>query len=110
MTVVLVMGIFWTLYGAAGLLGFQVIGEEYKNHDWTPGYIRYRGISWLMVGIPCLMLCLLTYGKHIDPDVMCLLIMLCGTPSVVYSIVMERKYKRMLKEENKASASGKGES
>ncbi len=108
MTVVLSLGIFWTLYGAAGLLGFQVIGEEYKNHDWTPSYIRYRGISWLMLGIPYLMLCLLTYDKHINPAVMCLLILLCGTPSVVYSIVMDRKYKRMLKE-NKTSASGKGE-
>lgn len=66
MGVILALGILWTLRGIAGILGFQVINEKYKNHDWTASYIRYRGKSWLMIGIPWLILYLLTYGRDIN--------------------------------------------
>ena len=54
MNVLLYLGIFWTLYGLAGLLGWQRINNKYKGYDWTKKYIRCLGISWLMLGIPCL--------------------------------------------------------
>ena len=98
MGVILGLGIFWTLYGIAGILGFQVINEKYKNHDWTAGYIRYRGISWLILGIPMLLLYLLAYGKDVNRLVMCLLILLCGVPSIVYTIINDRRYRLRLKE------------
>ena len=98
MSVVLGLGIFWTLYGMTGVLGFQVIDEKHKNHDWTKKYICFRGISWLMIGSPWLILYLLAYVKHIDQLVMCLLILACGIPSIVYSFANERKYTRLLKE------------
>lgn len=98
MRVILALGIFWTLYGIAGVLGFQVINEKYRNHDWTTSYIRYRGTAWLMVGIPWLILYLLAYGKGINRPVMCLLILLCGVPSIAYTIINDRKYAHMLKE------------
>ena len=99
MGVILGLGIFWTLYGIAGVLGFQVINEKYKNHDWTSKFIRYRGRSWLMIGIPFLILYLLTYGRDINKLLMCLLILLCGVPSIAYTIINDRKYERMLKKE-----------
>ena len=98
MEVILGLGIFWTLYGIAGIFGFQIINEKYKNHDWTPSYIRYRGISWLMIGIPWLALYLLAYGKDINRLVMCLLILLCGVPSIAYTIINDRKYRHMIEE------------
>jgi len=98
MGVILAMGIFWTLYGLAGIFGFQVINDRYRNHDWTKEYIRFRGISWLMMGVPFIILYLLTFDKNIDKNVLCLLALACGTPSIVYSFVKERKYKRLLKD------------
>ena len=98
MGVILVLGIFWTLQGVAGVLGVQVINEKFRNHDWTPSYVRYRGISWLMIGIPWLILYLLAYNKDINKLAMCFLILLCGVPSIVYTIINDRKYKQMLKE------------
>ena len=98
MEVILGLGIFWTLYGIAGILGFQVINKKYRNHDWTKSYIHYRGISWLMIGIPWLILYLLAYGKDINRLVVCLLILLCGVPSIAYTIINDRKYEHMLKE------------
>ena len=99
MGVILGLGIFWTIYGVAGIFGFQVIDEKYRNHDWTAGYIRYRGRSWLMLGIPMLILCLLARSREINPLAMCLLILLCGIPAVVYTIINDRKYDRMRREE-----------
>lgn len=98
MKVILALGIFWTLYGFAGVMGFQVINEKYRNHDWTASYIRYCGKSWLMMGIPWIILYLLTHDKDIGKVALCLLILLCSTPSLVYTIINERKYKQMLKE------------
>ena len=40
MNVLLYLGIFWTLYGLAGLLGWQRINNKYKGYDWTKKYIR----------------------------------------------------------------------
>ncbi len=96
MGVLLGLGIFWTLYGIAGLFGFQVIPEKYQNREWTVRYIRYRGISWLMIGVPFLLLYLLLYGREMDTFIKCLLILLCGLPSIVYSFAMERNYRRKL--------------
>lgn len=98
MGVILGLGIFWTLYGAAGIFGFQVINEKYRNHDWTASYIRYRGRSWLMLGIPMLILYLLASGRDINSLLMCLLILLCGIPSITYTIINDRKYAHLLKE------------
>ena len=98
MTVILSLGIFWTLYGLAGLFGFQVIADPYKGHDWTKAYIRRCGISWLILGIPMLILFFFAAGHPVSRPLMVLLILLCGTPSVLYSFAGERKYRRMLKE------------
>lgn len=99
MQVILGLGILWTLYGIAGIAGFQVIDEAYKHRDWTTDYIRMRGISWLMLGLPMLLLYLLVSGRDLNRLVMCLLILLCGTPSLIYTVVKERAYKRLLREE-----------
>ncbi len=99
MEVILGLGTVWTLYGIAGLFGFQVIEEKYKNHKWTIHYIRYRGLSWLMAGILWLILGFWAYDKDLNNLVVGLLMLLCTLPSVVYPIVNERKYKKMLEKE-----------
>lgn len=99
MEAILGLGTVWTLYGIAGLFGFQVIEENYKNHEWTIHYIRYRGLSWLMAGILWLILGFWAYDKDLNNLVVGLLMLLCILPSVVYTIVNERKYKKMLEKE-----------
>ena len=96
MSVMLAMGIFWTLYGILGLLGLQVIGERYRGQEWPPRYIRCRGTSWLMIGLPWISLYLLTYAKDVDRVTMGLLMVVCALPAIAYSFVVERKYRRLL--------------
>lgn len=103
MNVILYLGVFWTIYGILGIFGFQVINEKYRNHDWTRSYIRYRGISWLMLGIPWLVIYLLANGKDISGPVLCSLLLLCGAPSIAYTMISERKYEHMIQEKKSAA-------
>lgn len=98
MAAILNLGIIWTLYGIAGILGFQVIKKEYRNHDWTKKYIRYRGMTWLIFGILLLILYQLTHGRDINKLVMCFLVLLCGAPSFTYAMINDQKYQKLLKE------------
>ena len=54
-----------------------------------------------MIGIPWLILYLLTYDKDINRLVMCLLILLCGVPSIIYTIINDRKFKHILEAQNR---------
>lgn len=46
-----------------------------------------------------LLLYLLASSRDLDRLVLCSLILLCGAPSLIYTIVKERAYKRLLEEE-----------
>lgn len=95
MNVFLYLGAIWTLYGIAGLCGYQRIPEWCRNQSWTKQYIRSSGISWMMLGIPLMLL----YGAgtiwEFHWAVVIGLVLVCSLPSSVYSFLMERKYKMM---------------
>ena len=99
MMVLLSLGIFWTLYGVAGLLGFQRINERYKRKSWTKKYIQSCGIGWLMMGIPWIALYLLWYFYQVQWSVIALLMILFSVPSIVYSFCIEKKYKSKIAED-----------
>ena len=100
MTVLLWLGVFWTLYGIAGILGIQCIPSKYKNKVWTKQYIRLCGIGWLMIGIPWLLLYAVTFHYNITWAITALLIILFSIPSIIFSIRTEKKYKAKLVEES----------
>lgn len=91
MNVLLYLGIFWTIYGLAGLLGWQRINNKYKGYDWTKKYIRCLGISWLMLGIPCLIFSRL-YEAGYNTRSMFVLMCFCMLPSLIFTIVVEKKF------------------
>ena len=95
MNVFLYLGAFWTLYGIAGLCGYQRIPERCRNQSWTKQYIRSSGISWLMLGIPWMLL--YAAGRIWVPHwgVVIGLVLGFSLPSIVFSFYMQRKYKVM---------------
>lgn len=103
MQVMMFMSIFWILYGIAGVLGFQNIPTKYKGYSWTRNYIRCQGISWLMLGLPWLVLYLLITccfaNRHISAGVVILIAIVLEIPAIIYTIIWEKKYKAILAKE-----------
>ena len=97
MGTLLALGIFYTLYGIAGLLGLQVIPEKYRGQAWTPKYIRCRGFSWVLMGIPWLCLWAVVRNTSVDTAVTAIALIACSLPALIYTFVMEHKFKAMLK-------------
>ncbi len=96
MPVLFWLGTFWTLYGLAGIFGMQRIPSKYKNRVWTSQYIRLCGISWLMIGIPWLLLYAVVCRYRISWAITAPLLVLLSVPSILFSIRTEKKYKAKL--------------
>ena len=105
MKVLLFMSAFWTLYGIAGLLGYQNIPKKFKGYSWTKEYIRHQGISWLILGVPLLVLYLIVNyfipEKDINAELLVIVMLVLASPSVWYTFVWEKKYEKMLKDGSK---------
>ena len=97
MGTILVIGIIWTLYGLAGLFGIQKIPSKFKDKSWTKHYIRYQGISWLLLGIPWIVLDVITEDKGFGMPVMLFLILACSLPGFVYTVILARRSTAKLK-------------
>ena len=97
MGTILVIGIIWTLYGLAGLFGIQKIPSKFKDKSWTKHYIRYQGISGLLLGIPWIVLDVITEDKGFGMPVMLFLILACSLPGFVYTVILDRRYTAKLK-------------
>lgn len=100
MKVLLWLSIFWIIYGIAGLFGFQNIPTKYKGYSWTKGYIRCQGATWLILGIPLFAFYILrTYffaDANIHFGVVVLIILVLAIPSLIFTIIWEKKYKVLL--------------
>lgn len=96
-------GIFYVLYGIAGILGFQFIPSKYRGHSWSRDYKRCRGISWLMLGLPWLVLAMVE--AYVYPDarmpagLFAAVLVAISLPSVIYAFRMEGKFQGLLDRE-----------
>ena len=108
MQVLLFMSVFWIAYGTAGLFGFQQIPSKYRGYPWTKDYIRHQGVSWLMLGLPLLAFYLILTRFFADPELhaglIALIVLILGVPSVIFTILWEKKYKTFLDQESKNAA------
>lgn len=97
---IIIFGVFWIIYGTLGLFGVQVIPERHRNREWTKQYKKARGIGWLLIGIPwCILYAavpLLVEPGSVTTGFLCVLLILCSLPGMVYSFMSERKYNAML--------------
>ena len=105
MNILLFMSVFWTLYGIAGLFGYQNIPKKFKGYSWTKEYIRLQGITWLMLGVPLLMLYLfvnhLIPEENLNAELLVLSMLVLAIPSIVFTYKWEKKYEKMLKDGTK---------
>ena len=99
MDVLLIMSIFYCVYGVLGLFGLQVIPDKYTGKNWTKKYIRYRGTVWVLIGVPWLVLYIIYRSFGIDRHITGLFMLVLAIPAIVYEIVNGRKFKKLLKSE-----------
>ena len=97
MEVLFAMSIFDIVYGILGLFGKMNIPEKYKGHEWTKDYTRGLAVSYILLGIPYLIL-YLAFSQY-DPGLgkMFLFIILSALPSLIFVIFHEIKYSKLLK-------------
>ena len=105
MKVLLFMSAFWTLYGIAGLFGYQNIPKKFKGYSWTKEYIRLQGITWLMLGVPLLMLYFVVHyfipEENLNAELLVFSMLVLASPSVIFTYKWEKKYEKMLKDGTK---------
>lgn len=105
MKVLLFMSVFWTLYGIAGLFGYQNIPKKFKGYSWTKEYIRLQGITWLMLGVPLLMLYFVVHyfipEENLNAELLVFSMLVLASPSVIFTYKWEKKYEKMLKDGTK---------
>lgn len=92
MDTILVFGIIWTLYGLAGFLGIQKIPKKFQGQLWTTRYIRAQSLSWLLLGVPWIVLSLVTNTLNLSPWMMLPLILGCTIPAFLYTLALNRTY------------------
>ena len=93
MRVILILGIFYTIRGIAGMMGHSIVREEYEGYCWTKEYKKSIGISYLILGVPYIILgaCGILDGIKLLHGIV--LILLTSIPSFVYSLYIDKKYK-----------------
>ena len=101
MDTMLMFGVFMTLYGFLGIRGVNAINEEYKGTSFEKEYKKFRGISWLLIGIPWIAIHFLFEYTDLPLVARCLIISASAVPSIWYSVVGDKKYKKLFEEEKK---------
>lgn len=103
MQVLLVMSIFFIVYGIAGLLGFQHISQKFKGYSWTKDYIRCQGTTWLMLGLPLfafyLILTFFFTDTNIRAGLIVLIVVVLAIPSIIFTMIWEKKYEALSKKD-----------
>jgi len=98
MNLVLLLSVIWTVYGIAGILGFQKIPPEYQDRSWSKNYSREQGLSFLMLGLPWLIFdrALAIFSVEMNPILRVSIIIVLAIPSIFYTSAIEKKYKALL--------------
>ena len=99
MEVIFFMSLFNIGYGIFGLFGKMNIPEKFNGHEWTKDYMKELVIADILLGVPWLILYFAF--KQYDPGYwkIFLLIILLALPSLIYLILIERKYNKLLKKD-----------
>ena len=97
MNTILFSGILLSIYGILGLFGIQRIPSKYEGKSWTKSYIRCRGVSWLLLGLPWLVFYFAAKNISIDNLIAGIIVIVLSIPAVIYVVVYDKKYNTMLK-------------
>jgi len=93
MTALLILSVFWIIYGTLGIFGIQNIPQRYKGSDFEKEYKKSRGIGWLLLGVPMFIFWLVVHNMDIANKVPFMIVMIViALPAIIYDVVAERKF------------------
>lgn len=99
MAVLLLLSVFYIIYGIFGLFGKNFIPDKFKGYEWTKEYIRKNGASYILLGVPWLVL-YFAFSQHCPGNgKMIFFVILFSLPSVIYTIYNELKYLKLIKKD-----------
>lgn len=101
MITVLILSIFFIFYGILGLFGIQNIPEVYLDTEFAKSYKRFSGIGWLLLGIPYLVVWIVTHNMGLPPLTIVLILLACGIPSLIFTCIGSIKFGKWRKAQNK---------
>lgn len=78
-------------------------GFKFKNKPWTLEYKKACGSCWLALGIPCLVWGIICRVMEVSGWRAWVPFLLVLIPGIVYSFAVEKKYKKLLKENEQES-------
>lgn len=96
MKILLIMSLFWVCYGILGIFGIQNIPNRMKNTEYEKEYKKFAGTGWLLIGIPWFVVWLVTHNKNVTAIYLIIILAVCAIPSMVYTHIGEKKYRRLL--------------
>ncbi|MFI3225867.1 MAG: hypothetical protein R3Y09_00545 [Clostridia bacterium] len=97
MKALLIISIFYILYGVLGLFGVQKIPKKYKDREWTMEYTRKQGLSYIFLGVPWLIFYIVISNNRLGLAYEILMLIMISLPSLVFALVVDKKYKNLLK-------------
>lgn len=109
MGAILILGIIYSLYGIAGILGIQHIPPAHQGKSWSRQYKKSSGINWLLLGIPCIILYIVCQNISIRISTGILLLGPLFTPAIVHIVMSEKKFRHMLENQEQADQAAKQE-
>lgn len=96
MNALLFMSVFWICYGILGILGIQNIPKDYKLTEYAKEYKKFSGIGWLLLGIPYFIIWIVAHNIDISQYIKIPIFVACTVPSLVYSYIGEKKFRKRL--------------
>ena len=92
---VLIISVFWMIYGLISFLGISTKGSKYHGRPFEKDYKKARGIAYLGVGICWLAVSFLFSRFSMSNTVQLIVLIAASLPCMIYSTKQERKYRRM---------------
>lgn len=94
----LVLAVLDLGFGVLGLFGIQSVPAQYKGKSWTKDYMRSNALSEILMGVLIGIVALLTRNRTLSIPVTIVLIAVAVAPSLVWTFVSTKKYKKMLQD------------
>jgi len=91
----MILSVFWIIYGVLGLCGIQNIPKQYKGTEQEKPYKRYCGITWLTLGLAWFIveMVIMLLAIDIARPVEAIILFVFSIPSFAYNFIKGKEFR-----------------